>query len=146
MSYRKEILSQNFTINYRHQENVTNCHHYNSSAQVVLPLRCKQPGQIHSIMMELLNTEPDCVLVITFVNVFCWRGDFGGSHVPLWTHMPSASAGLSASAVCPAECQACPWDAGWKGETVWHREGLRITGCLIITSSGQQRVDTSLTI
>lgn len=25
--------------------------------------------QIHSIMMELLNTAPDCVLVVTFVNV-----------------------------------------------------------------------------
>lgn len=103
---------------------------------------CKQPEQIHSRVTELLNTEPDCVLVIAIVNVFLWSGYFGTCILLItWQerHVPHACAGLPAS--CPnARLVLEVLD---KKERVLHYEGSDITGCLIITSPGQLRVDTS---
>lgn len=115
----------------------------------MLPLRNKLPNSQHNdgVIKHCTRLCPSCYLCEC---VLMKRWFWGEPSTPLVTwqqkHMPSACAGLPASAVCPPLCQFCHWDGAWKGETVWHSEGLRITGCLIITSSCQERVDTSLTI
>lgn len=149
LSCSKEAFPLDYTITYQHQEIVTNWHRYNCSAQVMLPLRCKLPNSQHNDGF-IKHWAILCLSCYLWECVLMKRWFWGEPSTPLITwqqkHMPSACAGLPASALCPALCQLCHWDAGWKGETVWHCEDLRITGCLIITSSGQERVDISLTI
>lgn len=100
----------------------------------VFPLILDVNNQIHSRMMELLNTEPDCVLVITIMNVFWWSGYFGRRHAPVWLCGRKSTClvpvlGSQHQSCILSQCQACPWDAGWEGERVLHHE-----------SSGNRRV------